>query len=78
MSNMRPGESESLSTSKTSNQTACVGLCKRCCNSFDDLLAALKELKRWCVRPGDDGKHDDGYDAAMALARVALAKATGR
>lgn len=43
-----------------------------------DLLHALKELCRWCCRPGDDSKHDDGYDNARKLAREAVARAEGR
>ena len=39
-----------------------------------DLLAALRQLTRFCVRPGDD-RHDYGYDEGMRQARAAIAKA---
>lgn len=46
-------------------------------NLHDELVAALRELNRWCCRPGDDGKGDDGYDAARDMVHAVLKKLEG-
>lgn len=55
-----------------------LGAYARLMDAAPDLLAALEQLTRFCVRPGDDDKHDDGYDLGKQMAREAIAKAKGQ